>query len=90
MILTLTKKSATTGNVQVVHKEFDLTSEEVRKVFSEVNQTSEGDFGPFSAIYIDPDQYVIEANGESIEFKPQFWPVSQKEIIHDLIQGLKS
>ena len=40
MILTLTKKSATTGNVEISRREFDLTSEELRKVFSEVRQTN--------------------------------------------------
>lgn len=88
MILTLKKKSATTGDVQVARREFNLTSEEVRKVFGEVRQNNEGNFSPFSTIYIDPDQYTLEADGESVEFKPQLWPVSQIGIIHGLMQDL--
>ncbi|WP_080055299.1 hypothetical protein [Spirosoma aerolatum] len=90
MILTLTKKSATTGDIQVAHKEFDLTSEEVRKVMGQVRETNAGDFSPFATIYIDPDQYILEADGESVEFKPQLWPVSQSEIIHELMQNLRT
>jgi hypothetical protein len=89
MLLTMKKKSALSGEVQTVARDFNLTPDELKGIFKEIKQNNKGDFGQFSAIYVDPDEYVIVGNGRTIDFKPQFWPLAYQNIIQDLMNDLQ-
>ena len=88
MLLTMKKKSALSGEVQTVARDFNLTADELEGIFKEIKQSNDGDFGQFSTIYIDPDEYIIAGNGTEVAFKPQFWPVAYQGVIQDLMKDL--
>ena len=47
------------------------------------------DMGDFATIYVAPEEYTLEVNGESIPLKPQFFPPQHGDIINRLTSGLK-
>ncbi|HEX8330280.1 MAG TPA: hypothetical protein VF629_22305 [Hymenobacter sp.] len=85
----LTKREPETGRELHARTQADLGQAELEALITELKAHGNSDMGDYAAIYIAPEDYTLEVNGESIPLKPQFFPPEYGYIINQLTQDLK-
>lgn len=85
----LTKREPQGAQPQQAHTEADLSASELADLVKELKENGNPEVGDFAAIYVEPEDYTLQVNGEKIPLKPQFFPPAYGYIIDKLLAELK-
>lgn len=85
----LTQRDPQTGQVLTSHTKAELSSQDLAALLKELRANGAPEMGDFATIYVAPEEYTLEVNGERIPLKPQFFPPKHSAIINKLTSGLK-
>ena len=85
----LTQREPQTGRVLHAQTKADLSSHDLAALVKELKAHGTPDMGNFATIYVAPEEYTLEVNGESMALKPQFFPPKHRDIINKLTSELK-
>lgn len=70
----LTQREPQTGRTRHAQTVADLSAPDLAALVRELKAHGTPDVGNFATIYVAPEEYTLEVNGESIPLKPQFPP----------------
>lgn len=85
----LTQREPQTGRVLRAQTQADLSSHDLAALVKDLKAHGTPDVGNFATIYVAPEEYTLEVNGERIALKPQFFPPKHRDIINKLTSALK-
>lgn len=85
----LTKREPQAAHSLQAHTEADLSTTELDALVQELKANGNPAVGDFAAIYVAPEDYTLQVNGEKIQLKPQFFPPAYGYIIDKLMAELK-
>lgn len=86
---TLTKQQPQHEQVLRAQTQADLTRHELDALIKELKANGTPNVGDFATIYVEPEEYTLEVNGETMPVKPQFFPPEYSHIINKLVSELK-